>query len=354
MRSLILLGDPDTKRAKYFLKAADILGQPVTVIALPSFTHPEETQCETDMETALTDFDFSRLQNHVVKVDPPPPASYPIDHVNTVTSRYHAFLLELQRVPGIRLLNSSDAIWNTMDKITCKQTLQRAGLPTTPALTEADGSPVRLGSLAQLREIMTEKRIHQVFIKPRMGSGAAGVAAYRFNAGTGAAIMETSAVLFNNRLRNTKKLRKTGDSDEIAAIVNRLLAQDAIVESWVPKASHEGKTFDLRVVYQFGRPEFITARQSKGSITNLHLNDSALAVADLALSASQFSDLESLCHEAAALFPGLNVAGFDILLRQHTHDPMIIEINAQGDLIYQDIFAENRIYQAQIRAMKSL
>jgi D-alanine-D-alanine ligase-like ATP-grasp enzyme len=100
--------------------------------------------------------------------------------------------------------------------------------------------------------------------------------------------------------------------------------------------------------------EFIVARQSHGAITNLHLNDSALAVNDLALSPSLLLEIESLCPKAVALFPGLNVAGLDILLKKHTMVPMIIEINGQGDLIYQDIFAENRIFKAQIRAMKSL
>ncbi|MCL1852960.1 MAG: STM4014 family protein [Peptococcaceae bacterium] len=378
--SLILLGHPETKRTEYFLKAAHDLGVSVTLIPLPLLTCPHDSEYETHITHAsritnlaprTIEFDYSSLEDAFVKIDPPPPLSYPIDSraedaslsragdtrpgLDTVMNRYHTFLLKLQQVPGIRLLNSSDALWHTLDKTLCKQILQKGGLPTTPALTDANGSPARIESLGQLREIMVENSIRQVFIKPRLGSGAAGVAAYRFNPRTGAETMETSALLRDNRLYNTNKLRKTGDSEEIASVINRVLFQGALVEEWIPKASFNGKTFDLRAVYQFGRLEFLVARQSGGAITNLHLNDNALAATDLAFSPSQLSDIETLCRKAVALFPGLNVAGLDILLRQNSYpsthplNPLIIEINGQGDLIYQDIFTENRIYQAQIR-----
>ncbi|MCL1790263.1 MAG: STM4014 family protein [Peptococcaceae bacterium] len=370
--SLILLGHPDTERTEYFLKAAHDLKESVTLIPLPSFRDSVDSRCDHRpvTETAKSEnpytperqpykltFDFSRLKNQTVKIDPPPPASYPIDDLNTVMTCYHNFLREIQRVPGIKLLNSSDALWNTLDKFICKQRLQKGGLPTTPALADSDGSPAHITSLGQLRQAMDTKRIRQVFIKPRLGSGAAGVVAYRFNPITGAETMETSSVFSRDRLHNTNRLRKTGNPDDIAATVNRVLALDAIVEEWIPKSSFHGKAFDLRIVYQFGCLEFIVARQSAGAITNLHLNDNALAVTELALSPALLSEIEILCFQAVALFPGLNAAGLDILLHKqnnpnaNTLAPMIIEINGQGDLIYQDIFAENRIYKSQIRRL---
>ena len=367
--SLILLGHPHTERTEYFLKAASELltdwefVEPVKLIPLPSFTSKAGEAADSD-----EDFDFSPLQNCVVKVDPPPPESYPIDCLNTVMERYHRFLLKLQSVKGIRLWNSGSAIWDTLDKFICKERLQKKGLPVTPALTDSCGCPVRIGSHDQLKVIMREKGIGQVFIKPRLGSGGAGVVAYRHNHKTGKETMETcaelsgreprflrtSAVSSGKRLNNTRKLRKTCDAERIRPLINKVLAQEAIVEEWIPKASYNGKAFDLRAVYQSGRLEFIVARQSNGAITNLHLNDSALAVSDLALSRSMLSEIESLCCKAAALFPGLNTAGFDLLLQKNTMIIMIIEINGQGDLIYKDIFADNRIFKAQIRAMKYL
>ena len=63
------------------------------------------------------------------------------------------------------------------------------------------------------------------------------------------------------------------------------------------------------------------------------------------------AEIESLCFDATALFPGLEVCGMDILLRRHTLEPYVIEMNAQGDLIYQDIFNENRVYIEQVLHM---
>lgn len=43
------------------------------------------------------------------------------------------------------------------------------------------------------------------------------------------------------------------------------------------------------------------------------------------------------------------MTGIDLLLEKGTMRPRVIEINGQGDLIYQDIYRENRIYQEQVR-----
>ena len=51
-------------------------------------------------------------------------------------------------------------------------------------------------------------------------------------------------------------------------------------------------------------------------------------------------------------FPGLRSAGIDILLEKGSLRPRIIEMNAQGDLIYQDIYHENVIYSQQVRMIK--
>ena len=47
--------------------------------------------------------------------------------------------------------------------------------------------------------------------------------------------------------------------------------------------------------------------------------------------------VEELCREAVACFKGLNYAEWTSFLEVKL-EPVIIEINAQGDLIYQDIY----------------
>ena len=40
------------------------------------------------------------------------------------------------------------------------------------------------------------------------------------------------------------------------------------------------------------------------------------------------------------------------MLERGSLKPRIIEMNAQGDLLYQDIYGENVIYQRQVEIMK--
>lgn len=103
------------------------------------------------------------------------------------------------------------------------------------------------------------------------------------------------------------------------------------------------------MVYQFGHVEYIVVRQSNGPFTNLHLNNQAVDIKELRLSDVDFSAIEQLCGKAVSLFDGLNVAGIDIMLDKGSRKPRIIEINGQGDLIYQDIYSENKIYKKQVK-----
>ena len=93
------------------------------------------------------------------------------------------------------------------------------------------------------------------------------------------------------------------------------------------------------------------ARRSKGPITNLQLNNCALKVKELGLSEETMESIRQVCSQAMRLYPGLSMAGIDILLDKQGRNPKVIEMNGQGDLIYQDIFNENRIYKQQIKWM---
>ena len=92
-------------------------------------------------------------------------------------------------------------------------------------------------------------------------------------------------------------------------------------------------------------------KAGKGPITNLHLNNRAESLEALKLSEDSFMEIEKLCGKACALFPGLQVAGVGVMLDKGSRKPRIIEINGQGDLIYQDIFHDNIIYKQQVEEM---
>ena len=93
--------------------------------------------------------------------------------------------------------------------------------------------------------------------------------------------------------------------------------------------------------------DFLLARLSKGPITNLHLNNAPLDVRELGLPARILDSVTHICQKSMECYPGLRSAGIDILLEKGSLEPRIIEMNAQGDLIYQDIFKDNIIYRHQ-------
>ena len=342
---LVLLGEKDSERTRYFLKAAGDLGIIVTFVQLPSFGEDFT-------------FDFSCLENCIVKIDPPESEETYIDQMTPAAKRYIGFLAEIEKVKNVRTLNAPGAIAGVLDKLACKRALEGAGLSTTPLLDETDGVGV-IYSYAGLRESVLRNKIGGVFIKPRFGSGAAGVIAYRMNPRTGSEVVYTSAVMTGGRLCNTNRVHTVRSSPEIETLVNSILEQGAIVERWIPKASifnggfGHGKSFDLRVVFQFGRIEFVVARQSDGPVTNLHLNNDALETGALHLENRIIDEIGDLCRKSVALFPGLNSAGIDILLERASLKPYIIEINGQGDLIYKDIFRDNQIYKSQVEYLRS-
>lgn len=326
---LVLVGDRASKGTLYFEKAAAELGLSVEFIQMP-------------YGKDMAYFPRERLEGCLVKLDPPRFDSAGIAEMGRNMERYRDFLTALADIEGVRMLNAPAAILDTLDKAVCKQRLKAAGVAITPVLTD------RLTDMQNLRRLMVKEQKYRVFIKPTYGSGAGGVLAYRICPGREKAVLYTSAYLDGNTLINTKKLRRYDDLDMIDKIGNEVLSGGALVEEWMPKARHGDKTYDLRVVYQFGRISYIVARQSRGPVTNLHLNNDALAFSGLALPENRVEAIADLCRDAVSVFPGLNVAGIDILLTQDKLIPHIIEMNAQGDLIYQDIYDQNRIYKDQI------
>ena len=295
----------------------------------------------------LEHFDFSIFANQAVKIDPPVLREAEISFLNKIITPYLAFWRQFKGIHNTRFLNSIEAIIQTLDKRESKNVLQNAGLSTPMSLQDA-------ASLIDLREMLLALKIFGVFIKPRWGSGASGVIAYRINPKNRQEVIYTSVWPTDCRLYNTNRLRKISDVTKIETIVNGILSQDAIIEEWIPKVEYKGKAFDLRCVFQFGKIAYRIARQSYGPITNLHLNNSPLEMAELNLPEKTLTEIDELCHCATHLFSGLNVCGIDILLHKSTLKPYIIELNAQGELIYQDIFDKNTIYTDQVRYMINL
>ncbi len=336
MTPLVLLGTPGTKRAEYFQKAAARAG--VSCLLWEWGQPPPALPAGS-----------------LVKIDPPVWDSCDLGEMDGCIRGYQRKLKELSCLAeknGWRFLNQPETIWTLLDKRRCKRTLTQAGLPVTEPLEPLEAPPV--WDSKQLIAKMTARRIFQTFIKPAWGSGAAGAAAFRIQPKQGQMALYACAALEpeSGRLLNVKRLLRLSRPDQIFPLLNRILKLDCIVERWYAKPAYQGFSWDLRAVVQDGRLDFLLARLSKGPITNLHLNNRPLSADALRIPPAKMDEIQRLCQKAMRCFPGLKSAGIDILLEKRTLKPRIIEMNGQGDLIYQDIYRENAIYAHQIRLMQ--
>lgn len=388
MRQAVLLGSPGTKRTIYLEKGAKAAGISIRLLDWKEFPFcggdsQESPVRSTDSQESLVRGAASQeslvrrwagcenvflneavWEDVFLKIDPPLWESCWLDELNILAQDYEKklqWLAELGKKRQITFLNRPEDIRALLDKRACKRRLAEAGIPVTEELDGVgrDLLPVTetLDAVERaelLLDAMEHHRIYQVFIKPVCGSGAAGAAAFRWQPRSGRMILYTCAMEHpeTGRLVNTKRLRRFTDRKQVLSMIGRLLKLDCIVERWYAKAEHSGFSYDLRAVVQDGRMDFILARLSSGPITNLHLNNHPLKGDALGLPRHVMEDVERLCIRAAKCYPGLRSAGIDVLLEKGSLRPRIIELNGQGDLIYQDIYDQNRIYLHQAEMMK--
>lgn len=321
--NLLLVGEPNSRRTQYFLRAA----ADQRVDALFCNIHEFHPECYSPS---------------VVKIDPPHFPNYELSSMNEFLCSYDNMMNLFSGDLRHTYLNEPKAIQLVLNKLQCKQELEKNMLPVTKMLA------YHIKNQQELQELLYEKHCSSVFIKPNFSSGAAGVLAYKFNYKTNQQVLYTSCHQINETLVNTRNLQRLENPGMISSILNRILPMETIIERWYPKAVFKGCCFDLRVVMQFGKMDYMIARQSNGPITNLQLNNGALPISQLELPERVIGEVEEVCKKTMRVFPGLQYAGIDVLLSKEELKPYVIEVNGQGDLIYQDIFHENRIYKNQI------
>lgn len=336
-KKIILIGEPDSKRTEFFIKAA------------------------VKQQVIIDFFSWSAWRNKdmeggFVKIDPPSFDEYNILNLTEKIKEYQEQLCELEEIgrkKEICFLNPPSAILQLLDKVACKEKLQKHNFPVTTMIGKNPKN------FQELKAIMKEKKCWSIFLKPVYGSGAAGILALSMQPVTGKLAAYTAVCVESNFLLQQKKIRKITNEKEIDEIVNAITSLDTIVERWYPKAGIGKESFDFRVLWQFNRMEYILARKSASPITNLHLNNGAISLEELFHTQESWNhdnvlkEIEKLCQNAMAVFPQVQMAGLDVMLDRKTGKPRIIEMNGQGDLLYQDIYGENLIYTNQIAYMRS-
>jgi glutathione synthase/RimK-type ligase-like ATP-grasp enzyme len=324
MQALVVSNEA-SRRTTYFIKAGEYAGVDARFI-----TYEE-------LEKNLPSY-----ENVLIKLEPPLYREAGFIAWHMLCMEYCRLLKrigQLKKGETVRFLNEPEAIINSLDKVKNKE--QLAGLRTTPLLASS------VAEFDSLVDLLMKERCFNVFIKPRFGSGAGGMMALRYNKRSGAFVVYTTLARNNTFVYNTKRINRLANSHEIALLVNAITETGVLAEEWIRKDSVDGKNYDLRVVCQFGHIEHIVVRCSKGVITNLHLNNEARLYDGLPLSQSIKEDINELSIRATKL-SGLQYAGIDVLIERDTKLPYLIEVNGQGDHIYQDMYSENTIYKKQL------
>lgn len=229
------------------------------------------------------------------------------------------------------------------DKHACRDHLAAHGLPVPPGALAPEHPDAA-------RAWMHERRLAQVFVKPRWGSSGAGVLAWRRHGAREQ--LTTTLRLHDGQLVQHKRLHRTTDPGEIDRLLGPVLRDGAVIERWIPKLGVGEHTLDLRVVVVDGQPALKVARLARGPITNLHLNAHRADPADL-LPPKLLHELDQLCARAAATFPGHRAFGLDVLV-DTTHRLWICECNAWGDDVRRVQQRGATTWQLQARALAGL
>lgn len=230
------------------------------------------------------------------------------------------------------------------DKVLCHQFCQSHDLPVPKAINP-------IASYEQLRAVMQERGIHRVFVKNRYGSGGSGIVALAINPRGNEVLASTTLIAQDKLLMNSLKVRRIHNETEISYLIKRLCAWGVQVEEWIPKATVERHSTDLRILVVNGKPTFVVLRKSLSPITNLHLLNERAPPETLIkqMSEEAWQAVLTTCERTAALFPHCLQIALDIAIDHSLKRHFILEINAFGDYLRNVTYQNFTPYQWQVQ-----
>ena len=251
---------------------------------------------------------------------------------------------ELKR-PGASSLHGEDDIALCFDKVHCQERLRRAGV----SIPESFGSP---RDYTEVRAIARDE--DRLMVKLAHGSGAAGCVALHWSRGRVHALTPVANVVVDGqkRLYCSKRIRHLTNEVEIAKLIDRLCVEKVQVERWLPKATWQGRNFDLRIVTIDGAPRHAVMRSSRSVFTNLTLGNTRgdLVAVQQRMGPDAWQGLCNTCERVAALFPYSFTLGLDVLIRPDFARHAVLEINAFGDLLLNQLDRGEDTYTATLAA----
>ncbi len=326
---IIVVSNSPSKRIEYFVEAGKGLQTEVRFM-----TYEELFNC------------LSSLRQAVVKLEPWVSRETDFLKYALLNEEYKAVLQRLDKITlpdDVHFFNPPHALLQALDKKETKQILSANDLSVTPMLAVPHSFDELLQALSDFGR--------GCFLKPRYGSGAGGIMAIRYQPCQKKWVVYTTLQEVDGIIHNTKRIHRLTKEKDILPLAEAVMYTEAILEEWIPKEQLQGENYDLRVVCGEAEVDYVVVRCSKGSITNLHLNNNARLWSELSLPEDVRQRIYLLCRKTVRTLD-LQYAGVDVLIERGTDTPYIIEANGQGDHIYQDMYAHNSIYTRQIRTIK--
>lgn len=252
----------------------------------------------------------------------------------------------LDHHPGVLVQNHPREIRTLFAKPACHAMLSTRGVAvprTLPPVANYD----------ELREAMRAAGRTRVFVKLACGSSASGVVAFTTGGTRPFAITSLELVRRRGEARfyNNLRLSRYDRERDLRTIFDFLCREGAHVEEWLPKATQNGRSLDVRVVTIAGRACHAVVRTSRSPLTNLHLGNRRGDLAALRLAAGpRWQIVPELCEQAAEAFPQSLYVGWDVLMTPGFRRAYILEGNAFGDLLPGVLHDQRSTYAQAILA----
>ncbi len=211
------------------------------------------------------------------------------------------------------------------NKPECQLWLQKQQVPV----------PHRLAGFSNYDELVALMNIHglrKVFIKPAhaffcIGCYCISQIRHQVQAVTSAEMVQTPNGL---QLYNSLNVRTYTSEQEIATLINQLIPEKVFAEEWLPKATLQGRYFDVRVLTIAGKARHTVLRTSSNVITNLHLGNRRGNMDEFiaTIGTDKLDEIKQLAEKTAACFPNSLYMGIDILLTADLKRTVVLEVNA--------------------------
>ena len=191
-------------------------------------------------------------------------------------------------------------------------------------------------------------------LKSAHGSGAAGCVAIHYATGRACGITTVVPMTVGGekRLYFSKRPHHLPNESAVAALVEQLCVERVQLEVWLPKARLQGRNIDLRVVTIDGEPRHTVVRSSTSVFTNLTLGSGRadLKAVIRRIGPEAWQRLRATCAAVATAFPNSFTLGIDILIRPDWRRHEVLEVNAFGDLLLNELDQGEDTYTATLNA----